>query len=56
VAIYKDEHILPFIPTMVNYLRCFIDNGFGIWLYDPDPAIDESNWKAFQACLNNSGL
>jgi hypothetical protein len=57
VAIYyEDEHILPFIPTVVKYLRCFIDNGFGIWLHDPDPAIDESNWKAFQLCLNNSGL
>ncbi len=56
VAIYKDEHILPFIPTVVKYLHCIINNGFGIWLHDPDPAIDESNWKAFQVCLNNSGL
>jgi hypothetical protein len=56
VAIYKDEHILPFIPTIVKYLRCFFNNRFGIWLHDPDPAIDESNWKAFQVCLNNSGL
>jgi hypothetical protein len=38
------------------YLHCFIDDGFGIWLHDPDPAVDESNWKAFEACLKNSGL
>jgi hypothetical protein len=56
VAIYEDKHILPFTPTVVKYLRHFINNGFGIWLHDPDPAIDESNWKAFQVCLNNSGL
>jgi hypothetical protein len=39
VAIYEDEHILPFIPTVVKYLRCFINDGFGIWLYDPDPLL-----------------
>jgi hypothetical protein len=38
------------------YLSRFIDDGLGIWLLDPDPAADESNWKAFNACLNNSGL
>ena len=56
VAIYKEEHVLPFIPLVVKYLRRFIDNGFGIWLHDPDPNINDSNWKAFQACLNNCGL
>jgi hypothetical protein len=47
VAMYEDEHILPFIPNVVKYLRRFTDNGFDIWLNNPDPAIDESNWKAF---------
>ena len=56
VAICEDEHILPFIPTVVKYLCRFINDLFGIWLHDPDPAIDESHWKADQACLNNSGL
>ena len=25
------------------YLRCFIDDGFGVWLHDPDPLIEESS-------------
>ena len=56
VAIYEAEHVLPFIPSVVKYLRRFIDNGVGIWLHDPDPSVDDSNWKAFQVCLNNCGL
>ena len=49
-------HVLPFIPSVVKYLRRFIDDGVGIWLHDPDPSVDDSNWKAFQVCLNNCGL
>jgi hypothetical protein len=55
-AIYKEEYVLPFVPAIVIYLHRFIDNGFGIWLHGPDPAVDESNWKVFKACLNNSGI
>ena len=56
VAIYENTHILPYIPQVVLYLRRFIDDGFGVWLHDPDPLIDESNWDEFQATLNCSGL
>ena len=56
VAIYENTHILPYIPRVVLYLRRFIDDGFGVWLHDPDPLIDESNWREFQATLNCSGL
>jgi hypothetical protein len=56
VAIYKTTHVLPHIPQVMLYLRCFINNGFGIWLHDPVPLINKSNWLKFQACLNESGL
>ena len=56
VAIYEEMHILKFLPSPVLYLRCFIDDGLGIWLHDPDQSVDEKNWNDFQACLNNSGL
>jgi hypothetical protein len=48
--------VLKYIPSVFLYLRCFIDDGLGVWLHDPDPAADERNWKEFQACLNASGL
>ena len=56
VAIYKNTHMPLYIPQVILYLRRFIDNGFGVWLHDPDPLIDESNWREFQATLNRSGL
>jgi hypothetical protein len=31
-------------------------HGLGVWLHDPDPMIDERNWREFQNCLNASGL
>ncbi len=56
VAIYKTTHVLPYIPQVMLYLCHFINNGFGIWLHNPDPLVDNSNWLYFQACLNESGL
>jgi hypothetical protein len=38
------------------YLCRFIDDGIGVWLHDPDPLVDKSNWHNFHACLNDSGL
>jgi hypothetical protein len=55
-AIYEEMHKLNFVPSTVRYLRCFINDGFGVWLHDPDPTVDERNWKDFQDCLNASGL
>ena len=49
MAIYEAKHVLPFIPSVVKYLHRFIDDGVGIWLHDPNPSMDDSNWKAFQA-------
>ena len=43
VAIYEKDHVLQYTPTVVQYLRQFIDDGFGIRLHNPDPAIDATN-------------
>jgi hypothetical protein len=56
VAIYMEMHVLQYFPTTVLYLCCFIDDGLGVWLHDPDPMTDEKNWKEFQDCLHASGL
>jgi hypothetical protein len=56
MAIYEKTHVLKYIPHVVLYLRCFIDDGIGIWLHNPNPTIDKTNWLNLQTCLNNSGL
>ncbi len=56
VAIYEEMHVLKYMPSTVLCLRCFIDDGLGIWLHNPDPVVNEKNWKEFQDCLNASGL
>ena len=56
MAIYEAEHVLRYIPSVVLYLRGFIHDGLGVWLHDPDPTVDERNWKKFQDRLNASGL
>jgi hypothetical protein len=55
VAIYEKTHVLQYVPHVVLYLCCFIDDGIGIWLHDPDPTIDKKNWLNFKTCFNNSG-
>ena len=37
-------------------IRRFIDDGFGIWLHDADPIVDQSNWETFQSAVNSGGL
>jgi hypothetical protein len=56
VAVYEMAHVLQYIPLVILYLHYFIDDGFGVWLHDPDPAVDKRNWNEFQDCLNASGL
>ena len=40
VVFYEDTHILLYIPPVTLYLRRFIDDGFGVWLHDPDLLIN----------------
>lgn len=53
VAIYKDAHITPFPSTFLHFLKCFINNGFGIWLRDPDPVQDNIYWETFKSAINH---
>jgi hypothetical protein len=56
VAIYKAKKIIPLIGMYLLILHWFINNGFGIWIHNPDPAIDAANWQTIQAILNAMGL
>ena len=56
VAIHKATHILQFLLSFLMWLRCYIDDGFGIWLHDTDTAVDTANWEVFKAAINSSGL
>ena len=56
VAIYEESTILQFLDTFILWLRRFIDDGFGIWLHDADPAVDAANWETFKAAINGGGL
>jgi hypothetical protein len=47
VAIYEKTHVLQYVFHLVLYLCCFIDDGIGIWLHNPDPTIDKNNWLNF---------
>ncbi len=48
VAIYEEAHLTNFPTTSLHFLRRFIDDGFGIWLRDPDPDKDKAAWTQFR--------
>ena len=56
VAIYEETHITTFPPSMLYFLKRFIDDGFGIWLRHQDPLIDQQHWEHFQHLINDMGL
>ncbi|KAL7525562.1 hypothetical protein ACHAXR_001060, partial [Thalassiosira sp. AJA248-18] len=56
VAIFEEEQVLQHLDTWLFYLKRFIHDGFGIWLYDQDPAVDKANWTTFQSIVNKGGL
>ena len=56
VAIYEETHLPTFPTSFLHFLRRFIDDGFGIWLRDPDPHVDETAWTQFQTLINSMGL
>ena len=45
VAIYEAKKIISLIGTYFLLLHRFINNGFGIWIHNPDPAIDATNCR-----------
>jgi hypothetical protein len=56
VAIYEAKKINPLIGMHLILLCWFIDDGFGIWIHNPDPAIDAENWQTIQVIVNTMGL
>lgn len=40
VGIYEETHIVTFFKTTLPFLQLFIDDGFGIWIWDDDPMKD----------------
>ena len=56
VAIFENEHIINKWATHLYFLRRFIDDGFGIWLRDPDESRDAAEWNNFKNTINSMGL
>ncbi len=56
VAIYKAKKIIPLIGTYLLLLRWFINNNIDIWIHNPDPTIDATNWQTIQVIANAMGL
>ena len=48
VAIFENEYIVNKFPTHLYFLQRFIDDGFGIWLRDPDESRDIAEWNTFK--------
>ena len=59
VAIHEASNILKYLEDELRYLRYlrrYIDDGFGIWIHNPDPTVDQANWATFQAEVNSGSL
>jgi hypothetical protein len=56
VAIYELEFIIPLLEKYLMFYKRFIDDGFAVWLHNPDPTIDAENWNNFKALINAMGL
>jgi hypothetical protein len=57
VEIYEEAHVKTFPRTILHFLKCFIDDGFGIWLRDPVPHINNTqNWETFLTLINSMEL
>ena len=39
----------------LRFFKRYIDDIFGIWICDDDPTIDNLQWTAFQAAINDYG-
>ncbi len=56
--LYFGIYELQVIPRFQTHLKLFyryIDDGFGIWIHDPDPAVDTANWEQFQTEYGSFG-
>mmetsp|Transcript_18939 Transcript_18939/g.41008 ORF Transcript_18939/g.41008 Transcript_18939/m.41008 type:complete len:639 (+) Transcript_18939:377-2293(+) len=56
VALHEITALLQFLKKFLRFLWRFIDDGLGIWIHDPDPAVDAANWLEFKTAVNAGGL
>ncbi len=56
VAIYGAMHILSLLGSFSFFLKRFVYDSLGIWLHNPDPDVDASNWASFKTLINAVGL
>ena len=56
LGIFEETNIIEQFKDFTPFLKRFIDDGCGLWKPHPDPIIDESNWQAFKATMNKSGV
>ena len=56
VSIFEARHISPGNPRHLSFLQRFVDDGFGIWLANPDPTTDELEWNRFKTLINSMCL
>ena len=56
VSLFENEFIINKFPTHLYFLRRFINDGFGIWLRDPDESRDIVEWNKFKTLINSMGL
>lgn len=56
VGVHEKDELLSYLGVHLAFLKRFIDDGLGIWIHDPDPMTDETNWRRFQQSVNNGGL
>ena len=56
VSIFEAKQILSNPPRHLSFLWRFINDGFGIWLTDPDLKIDELELNSFKTLINSMGL
>ena len=50
----QEENFLDTHATSLMFYKRFIDDVFGIFLCDPDPDTDQSNWQSLQRDMNNA--
>ena len=48
-----ERRIMPRFRQHLLIYKRYIDDIFGIWLHDPDPAVDKVNWLAFQHAIGS---
>jgi hypothetical protein len=56
-GVHEHFTLLPTFQDCLAFYARYIDDGIGIWICDPDPALNATLWESFQAqaCLGRLG-